>query len=197
MQAQRVLLISLVPSLERVVPALAQSEHVLVGCYDEHKNLNAKISESSPEVVLIVADTICDDLLSELEQALNQYPLPSILFTKDSNESTLDSAVKAGVVSYIVDGLKENRIDPIIQMAVLRFNEIQTLKCEVAKVESRLNDRVIIDRAKGMLMDSQGMKEKEAYRALQKTAMDQATTIADIAEKTITVLESMNLKRMA
>ncbi|TGV17852.1 ANTAR domain-containing protein, partial [Mesorhizobium sp. M4B.F.Ca.ET.143.01.1.1] len=91
-----------------------------------------------------------------------------------------------GVSAYVVDGLKKERIKPILDMAISRFNAFSRMARELEEARSELENRKVIDRAKGILMKSRGLSEEAAYSLLRKTAMNQNRKIADIAQSLVT-----------
>jgi response regulator NasT len=108
------------------------------------------------------------------------------MFVDKSDEDSIIAAVDAGVSAYIVDGLKKERVKPILEMAVSRFNAFNRLQRELADAKSALEERKVIDRAKGILMKMRGLSEDEAFVLLRQTAMNEKKKIADIAQSVIT-----------
>ena len=121
---------------------------------------------------------------------LNQnHPLPIIIFAPDDTPDTIDQIVKAGVSAYVVNGLEASRIDSIINIAMARFKEQQRLKSELEKTKSRLEERKLIDRAKGILIKTRGFTEDDAYHTLRKLAMDRNIAIGEMAKNIIAMAE--------
>jgi two-component system, response regulator / RNA-binding antiterminator len=108
------------------------------------------------------------------------------MFTQDAKKETIREAVRAGVTAYIVDGLAAERIEPIIETAVARFEAFQSVQAELALTRNKLSERKLVDRAKGILMTEKKISEDEAYRLLRKLAMDRNTTLGSVAEQVIT-----------
>ena len=108
------------------------------------------------------------------------------MFVDRSDLASIEAAVEAGVSAYVVDGLKQDRVKPILDMAVSRFNAYSRLKRELEEARGELENRKLIDRAKSILMKSRGLSEEQAYTLLRKTAMNQNRKIADIAQSLIT-----------
>lgn len=129
------------------------------------------------------------DIISKLVQS---NPIPVILFTKDDSSEAIEKSVKVGVSAYIVDGFNSERIKPIIEVAVSRFKSYQQIAEELSKTKQQLEDRKLIDRAKGILMQTKGMDEQQAYKAIQKMAMDKSKGMANIARSIIDVMEIMS-----
>jgi len=123
-------------------------------------------------------------------QYLNQsQALPIIIFAADDTTDTISQIVKAGVSAYVVNGLETSRIDSIITIAVARFQEQQRLKTELDQTKSKLEERKLIDRAKGILIKTRGYTEDEAYHTLRKLAMDRNIAIGEMAKNVIAMAE--------
>jgi response regulator NasT len=121
---------------------------------------------------------------------LNQnQALPIIIFAADDTTDTINQIVKAGVSAYVVNGLENSRINSIITIAVARFKEQQGLKNELEKTKSRLEERKLVDRAKGILIKTRGFTEDDAYHTLRKLAMDRNIAIGEMAKNVIAMAE--------
>lgn len=116
-------------------------------------------------------------------------PLPIIIFATDDASDTIEQAIKANVSAYVVNGLEASRIDSIIRVAVSRFKEQKRLAHELQKAKSRLEDRKLIDRAKGILIKTQGFTEDDAYHTLRKLAMDRCIAISEMSKNIIAMAE--------
>ena len=114
------------------------------------------------------------------------------MFTESSGDKMTGDAIKSGVNAYIVDGLEEKRVQPIIDVAIARFREFQALKDELDATRSQLAGRKAIEKAKGMLMEHKKVSEDEAYQSLLKMAMDKNTRIIDVAESVISAFELLD-----
>jgi response regulator NasT len=111
------------------------------------------------------------------------------MFAEQSSSEMAGTAIKAGVNAYIVDGLEEKRVQPIIDVAIARFREFQALKDELDSTRNQLVERKIVEKAKGLLMDKKSITEDDAYKTLRKMAMDKNIKIVDVAENLISVFE--------
>lgn len=121
---------------------------------------------------------------------LNQkHALPIIIFAADDTTDTINQIVKAEVSAYVVNGLETSRINSIINIAVARFKEQQRLKNELEKTKSRLEERKLVDRAKGILIKTRGFTEDDAYHTLRKLAMDRNIAIGEMAKNVIAMAE--------
>lgn len=114
------------------------------------------------------------------------------MFVDRSDGAMIEAAVEAGVSAYVVDGLKKERVKPILDMAISRFNAFSRLNRELEQARSELEDRRIIDQAKGILMSTKGIPEADAYALLRRTAMNQNRKIVDIAQSLVTAAGLLN-----
>jgi response regulator NasT len=111
---------------------------------------------------------------------------PIAMFVDRADRASIEAAVEAGVSAYVVDGLKQERVKPILDMAISRFNAFSRLSRELEEARNELENRKLVERAKGILMKSRGLSEEEAYALLRKTAMNQNRKLADIAQSLVT-----------
>jgi response regulator NasT len=116
-------------------------------------------------------------------------PRPIVMFTQDQDRTMIREALKAGVTAYVVDGLSAERIRPIMDVAVARFEQSQALHQELQEARATLAERKVIERAKGILMQQRGCSEDEAYRLLRKAAMDGNKRLAEVAEQLIAMIK--------
>ncbi len=114
---------------------------------------------------------------------------PTVMFTNDEDTSHVNEAVAAGVTAYIVDGLAPERIRPILTVAMARFQHQEALLAELDNTRDKLQERKLVDRAKGLLMQRQGLTEPEAYARLRKAAMNKGLKLSDIAQQMIDMAE--------
>lgn len=152
-------------------------------------DLNSVVSNLLPDIVIVNVYTPTPPILNAI-LAINQcHSVPVILFAEDQDSDTIDKVIKAGVSAYIVDGLDPKRIKTIIDIAVARFKEQRAIKEELKKTKSQLEERKSVDRAKGILMKSQGFDEAQAYHALRKLAMDRNISIGEMAKNVISMAD--------
>jgi response regulator NasT len=123
-------------------------------------------------------------------QYVNQkQPLPIIIFASDDTTDTINRIAKAGVSAYVINGLEAGRINSIINIAMARFKEQQGLKIELEKIKTKLEERKLIDRAKGILIKTRGFTEDDAYHTLRKLAMARNIAIGEMAKNVIAMAE--------
>jgi two-component system, response regulator / RNA-binding antiterminator len=147
--------------------------------------LHQRVMALKPDVVIIATDSPDRDTLENLSVISRDAPRPVVMFTQDGDGEKIRAAMSAGVSAYVVDGLAAERVKPVIDVAVARFEQFQALRDELVASEEKLADRKLIDRAKGILMRSRGLSEPDAYAALRTQAMQSNTRLADVARQVI------------
>jgi response regulator NasT len=155
----------------------------------EMHNLLARIYALDPDVILIDLENPSRDVLEQMFQVSRAVRRPIAMFVDQSDAASIQASVDAGVSAYIVDGLKKERVKPILDLCIFRFNAFAKLQDELERTKSALEDRKIIDRAKGILMKLKGLTEEEAYVLLRSTAMREKKKIAEIAQSIVTASE--------
>lgn len=145
-----------------------------------------RITDINPDVIVIDLENPNRDVLESMFQISRAVKRPIAMFVDKSDEASIEAAVDAGVSAYIVDGLKQERVRPILKMAISRFNAFSRLSRELEEARGELENRKLIDRAKGLVMRARGLSEKEAYALLRRTAMEQNRKIVEIAQSLIT-----------
>ena len=157
----------------------------------ETTNLLARIHTADPDVILIDLENPSRDVLEQMFQVSRAVRRPIAMFVDQSDSASIQASVDAGVSAYIVDGLKKERIKPILDLCISRFNAFAKLQDELDRAKSALEDRKVIDRAKGILMKLKGLTEDEAYVLLRSTAMREKKKIGEIAQSILTASEML------
>ena len=170
-----------------LVQALEASEYTVAVHTSSIRDLLPHVETIKPDVVLIGVDAPGQNLLADVATISQQQSVPIVMFTRNNRSETIRAATQAGVSAYVVDGLSPERIQPIIEAAIARFREFQALAQELEKTKTSLAERKIIERAKGVVMEQRGCTEAEAYRMLQKIAMDRKKRLAEIAQDVLSV----------
>ena len=142
------------------------------------------IDALKPDVIVIDTESPSRDVLEHLVVMSQHTPRPVIMFASDAAPETIREAVRAGVSAYVVDGLDQDRIKSIIDVAVARFEDFQRLRVELAEATLKLSERKLVERAKGLLM-KRGLDEEAAYGLLRRTAMDRKLKLAEVAQLVI------------
>ncbi|WP_262049222.1 ANTAR domain-containing response regulator [Bradyrhizobium sp. Bra78] len=157
----------------------------------EMQSLLARIYAVDPDIILIDLENPSRDVLEAMFQVSRAVKRPIAMFVDQSDSASIQASVEAGVSAYIVDGLKKERIKPILDLCVSRFNAFAKLQEELDRTKSQLEDRKIIEKAKGILMKVKGLNEDEAYVLLRSTAMREKKKIGEIAQSIITASEML------
>lgn len=155
----------------------------------EHANLLQRIYALDPDVILIGLENPSRDVLEQMFQVSRVVRRPVGMFVDQTDTASIEAAVDAGVSAYVVDGLRKERVKPILDMTISRFNAFAKLRAELEQAKSQLEDRKVVDRAKGILMRAKGIGEDEAYGLLRKVAMNEKKKIAEIAQSVVTAAE--------
>ncbi|PHM20429.1 MAG: response regulator [Curvibacter sp. PD_MW3] len=175
---------------------LLESGFNLVATLPADVFLADRLAQLQPDMVIVDAESDARDALEHVVMATREAPRPIVMFTNDSDTSHVREAVAAGVTAYVVAGLSPERIRPILDVALVRFQHEQALhqalaetRSELDELSAELKDRKLIDRAKGLLMQRQGLNEADAYAKLRKTAMDKGLKLAEVAQRMLDVAD--------
>src|ERR1700743_2590203 len=172
-----------------LVDGLREAGFLQVVHLESTDNLLKRIYEIDPAVIFIDLANPSRDVLEQMFQVSRIVKRPIAMFVDQSDSASIQASVDAGVSAYIVDGLKKERIKPILDLCVSRFNAFAKLQDELDRTKSALEDRKVIDRAKGILMKLKGLTEDEAYVLLRSTAMREKKKMGEIAQSILTASE--------
>ena len=161
-----------------IIDALTANGDCDVHVIGHASGLARKIAAHSPDIVLIDIDNPTRDMMEELTLASGPLDRPVAMF--------VSGAAEAGVSAYVVDGLSPKRLKPVMDTAIARFGMVRQMRNELAETRRALEERKVIDRAKGLLMKARGIDEDAAYALLRKSAMDNGRRVADVAEALVT-----------
>lgn len=145
-----------------------------------------------PDVVVIDLENPSRDVLEQMFQVSRLVRRPIAMFVDQSDRATIEAAIDSGVSAYIVDGLRKERVRPILDMTISRFRAFEAMRTELESTRSALKERKAIDRAKGILMKTKGLDEDAAYKLLRRTAMNQNRKIVEVAESLISAYDLLN-----
>lgn len=164
---------------------LLESGYNIVAVLPADVFLPDRLAQIAPDMIVVDADSDARDTLEHVVMATRDARRPIVLFTEDNDTSHVKQAIAAGVTAYVVAGLAPDRVKPVLEVALARFQHEESMRQELAAVRNELSGRKLIDRAKGILMRSQGILEDEAYARLRKTAMDKGMKVAEVAQRVI------------
>lgn len=166
---------------EMVERALTDAGYTPVGRLASGDGLREQVAALGPDVVIVDTGLPDRDTLEHMQALRDDNPRPVVMFAEEGQGESIRAALQSGVSAYVVDGLRPERIKPVIEVAVERFREYRELADELARTRDQLAARKDIDRAKGVLMDKRGLTEDAAYRTLRKLAMDRGKPMAEVA----------------
>lgn len=173
---------------------LAKAGYRLAGRVEQLAELAQKANEFAPDAIVLALAKPSPETVAAVRRVNEEKPRPVVVFVDASDEAMMAEAIKAGVSAYVVDGLRDKRIKPILDVALARFREVQALRAELVKTKASLHERKIVERAKGILMKQRGMAEDEAYRTLRKLAMDQNRRLVEVAQTVIGMADLIKAK---
>jgi response regulator NasT len=168
---------------------LREAGFTLVERITETRNLLARVYAMDPDVILIDLESPSRDELEQMFQVSRIVKRPIAMFVDQSDTASIQASVDAGVSAYIVGNLQKDRIKTILDLCISRFNAFSRLQGELEEAKDALQERKIIDRAKGVLMKAKQLSEEDAYALLRKTAMNEKKKIAEIAQSVVTAAE--------
>ena len=166
----------------QIVDSLSEAGYEKIHVIAEASSLRRQISEFNPDLVLIDVADPSRDMLEEMALASGPLDRPVAMFVDQSDDALTTAAIEAGVSAYVIDGMRPDRVKPVMDAAIARFRMFQRMRTELAETKRALEERKVIARAKGLIMKARGVDEDEAYALLRKTAMDQGKRLADVAE---------------
>ena len=172
--------------------ALAMAGHRLLGQSRTVRALHDEVQRLHPDIVIVDTESPSAEMFFHVGVMSERIPLPVILFTDDDDPAKIRDAVRCGVTSYVVDGFGLERIEPIVRVAMARFERDQAVQSERDDARAKLTERKLIERAKGILMRKRGMGEEEAYHALRRIAMDRNLRMSAVAERLISMSDLLS-----
>jgi len=168
---------------------LREAGHSRVAVIHDVNEVARTIEATKPDVIVIDLENPKRDTLEHFFSLSRAIQRPIAMFVDRSDGGMIEKAVEAGVSAYVVDGLKKERVKPILDMAISRFNAFSRLTRELEQARSELEDRKLIEQAKGILMRTRNLSEADAYTLLRSTAMNQNRRMVDIAQSLVTAAD--------
>ncbi|WP_090183487.1 MULTISPECIES: ANTAR domain-containing response regulator [unclassified Duganella] len=149
--------------------------------------LPERIAQLQPDMIIVDAESDARDVLEHVVIATRDERRPIVMFTEDQDPESMEAAVEAGVSAYVVAGLQGERIKPVLQVALAQFKREQKLLDELSDTRSKLAERKVIERAKGLLMERQRYTEEQAYQKLRSMAMSKNLKLSEVAQRILDV----------
>lgn len=190
MSSLRVMLIDENPERQQSIHnLLANVDCTVVGVLGSCENLLDEVEQHRPDVVIIDMESPSRDTLESLANVQATAPHAMVMFSQDSNSNTIRRATEAGVSAYVVDGISANKVRPLLEAAVARFEQFNNLNRELHQAREQLAGRKRIERAKGIIMTERNISEEEAYKLMRKVAMNQNRKLAEVADGILSTVE--------
>jgi len=164
---------------------LSRQGHLVVGVLDSALLIHDCVLRLQPDVVIVDSESPSRDTLEHLGTMSTSCPRPVVVFSEDAAAAPMQQALKAGVSAYVIAGLQANRLLPVLQVAIARFEQDRVLRGQLEVAQSQLSERKVVERAKGMLMDEIGLSEEQAFAHLRKLAMDRGQRLGQVAERIV------------
>lgn len=177
---------------EAVLQSLAGAGYEQLGIVAPKDDLVAKVRELEPDLIIVDMESPSRDTLEDMRRITADRPRPIVMFVDQSDDNAIAEAMRVGISAYVIDGLNPARVKPILDVAVARFAEYQKLRSELDQAKMDLADRKVIERAKGLLMTRRKIPEDQAYRLLQKLAMDQNQRLVEVARAILAMDRVLN-----
>jgi response regulator NasT len=165
---------------------LREAGYVRVTIVRDMQNLMRRIVDNDPDVIFIDLENPNRDVLEQMFQVSRCVSRPIAMFVDRSDTDMIAAAVDAGVGAYVVDGLRKERVKAVLDMAVSRFTAFNKLREELDRARAALDERKLVERAKGILMKEKRLSEEAAYALLRKAAMNENRRITEVAQSVVT-----------
>ena len=168
---------------------LLQAGYNIVAVFPADMHLPERVAQLQPDMIIIDAASDARDVLEHVVATTHNAPRPIVLFTENHDTAPMQAAMDAGVSAYVVAGLHSDRIKPVLDVALARFNTEQRLRTELSDTKLKLAERKSIERAKGYLMQQHQMNEPEAYQKMRRMAMDKNLKLVEVAQRILDVAD--------
>ena len=168
-----------------LVEMLKEEGYHVAGEAADGEQAIAMATELRPDLVILDVKMPKVDGIEAAAAIAGKRIAPVVILTAFSQRDLVERARDAGAMAYLVKPFAKHDLVPAIELAVSRFAEVQALETEVATLTERMETRKIIERAKGLLMTNQGLTEPEAFRWIQRTAMDRRATMKAVAQAVV------------
>ena len=172
-----------------VEEGLSENAVVTLATQVQGRPLLDLIARLQPDVIIMDCQSPNRDTIESLRQVAQSNPKPIVMFVEEEGSAFMHDAIEAGVSAYVIDGLKPNRVRPLIDTAMTRFKVMDGLRSELKKTKDDLAARKVIERAKGLLMERQGMTEDQAFSAMRDMSQKQSKPLKDVAESVIAIFD--------
>lgn len=182
-----ILLVTDVADASVLTGTLRRLGHDIVGQIADCDALEESVEQLDPDAIVVSVHTPGAALFDNLRSLAQKCPRPVVMFAQDPRSETIRESVACGVSAYVVDGWSPERVTAIIEAATARFEAYSAVQEELTRTRTKLSERKIVEKAKGIVMQQRGLTEEQAYGALRKMAMDQSLPLAEVARRVIAI----------
>jgi response regulator NasT len=168
---------------------LCELGYDVIASVQEKQGFVNEVRRLAPDIIIVITETPDEAMFVSLSAVASSCPRPVLIFAKSGTRELIRRAVDSGVSGYVVDGWAPDRITPIIEAATARFEAYEALRKELASAQTKLTERKLIEKAKGIVMQQRRLTEDQAYTALRKMAMDQNLALSEVARRVIAVAQ--------
>jgi response regulator NasT len=178
--------------LERTKPlkqSLLDTGYEVIAHLKDTVNLDDACCELQPDIVIIDTDSPSRDTLENICVMTMNDPRPIMMFTHDGDKEQIKLATQAGVCAYVVGSIPNERLQPVIDAAIARFEEFKSLRVALNEANTKLSERKLVERAKGLIMKQRKIDEDEAYNLLRSMAMQKHMRIGALSKQIIEAAE--------
>ena len=160
---------------------------------EDDVHLQTKCCELEPDVVIIDTESPSRDVLDNVCMITKNNTRPVVMFSQDGDKEVVKAATRAGVSAYVVGTIPSERLTPVIEAAIARFEETKHLREELQQANLKLDERKVVERAKGILMRQRDLGEDEAYTMLRTMAMKRNMKLADLSNQLIDAAKMLTI----
>jgi response regulator NasT len=186
----RIAIVDANPDRARVLDeGLREAGYTQIVIIGEMTGLLQRLVQLDPDVVLMDLESPSRDILEQMYQVSRVVKRPVAMFVDQADTMSIQAAVEAGVSAYVVDGLRKERVKNILDLCISQFRAFSRLQADLEQARIALEERKVIDRAKGILMRLKNLSEEEAYSLMRRTAMNEKKKLAEIAQSIITAAD--------
>ncbi len=178
-----------------VADGLGQVGFTVISVIPTAAGLLYQMSQHEPDAVIIALDSPDRDVLDSLSVVSSHNPRPVVMFSEAGDKDFITDAIRAGVTAYQAEDINPVRVRAAVDVAMAQFTTYNELKCELSKTRRQLEERKLIEKAKGMLMDVHKIAENEAFATLRKLAMDRNRTLGETAQEVVEILSCAGTQR--
>lgn len=172
---------------DELISVLADSNYRIEHISHSGISLLNEVENIQPDVIIIDIESPDRDMLENLNRISHSAPRPIVMFSEEQDTENINQLVKYGVSAYVVGEINKVRVKSVLDIAIARFKEYQSLKQELEVTKQKLSGQKNVDKAKRWLMETKKISESEAYHSIRKMAMDNSQKMDDVAKNILSV----------